>query len=259
MQPVNDINRGSAEPFYLQLGRWLEAQIASGRYKPGDQIPTESELCRQFTLSRSTVRECLRNLQERGKIKLVQRRGAFVSQPQQPSWMLQFAEGFSEAEADFHKRRVDTQVLRVDNGTLPYEACEALGLPEGSAGVSVERLRKLDGALALYGLNYLIPSLSPVVGDGTILTGSASLNRVLRAAGWHVDGARRSLSAVAATKKIAGYLGIRAGEPLLLIRSVSWDAEQRVFDYYSSWVRSEEVKVEIEVQAGRSAGGDRIR
>jgi GntR family transcriptional regulator len=252
MQEFGDINRGSAEPFYLQLGRWLEAQIASGRYKAGDQLPTESELCRQFTLSRSTVRECLRNLQDRGKIKLVQRRGAFVSAPQQPSWMLQFAEGFSETEADFHKRDVETQVLRVDHGTLPYDACEALGLPEGSAGVSIERLRRLDGALALYGLNYLIPSLAPVIGDGKILTGSASLNRVLRAAGWHVEGARRSLSAVAATKKIAGHLGIRTGDPLLLIRSVSWDAEQRVFDYYSSWVRSEEVKVEIEVHAGRS-------
>jgi GntR family transcriptional regulator len=259
MDLVADINRGSAEPFYLQLGRWLEGQIASGRYKAGDQLPTESELCRQFTLSRSTVRECLRNLQDRGKIKLVQRRGAFVSERQQPNWMLQFAEGFSETEADFHKRHVDTQVLGVEHATLPFEACEALGLPEGSTGVTIERLRRLDGALALYGLNYLIPGLAPVIGDGSVLTGSASLNRVLRAAGWHVDGARRSLSAVAATKKIAGHLGIRTGDPLLLIRSVSWDAEQRVFDYYSSWVRSAEVKVEIEVNAGRSDAGERSR
>jgi GntR family transcriptional regulator len=209
-------------------------------------------MCRQFSLSRSTVRESLRTLQERGKIKIVQRRGAFVADQKQRSWMLQFAEGFSETEADFHRRDVDTRVLRVENATLPDTACDALRLPEGSSGVMVERLRSLDGTLALYSTNYLISSLAPVIGDGSVLSGKASLNRVLRLAGWHVHGARRSLSAVAATKKIAAHLGIRLGEPLLLIRSVSWDADERVFDYYSSWVRSEEVAVEIEVQAERS-------
>ena len=78
--------------------------------RSGDQLPTESEMCRQFSLSRSTVRESLRSLQERGKIKIVQRRGAFVCGSQQRSWMLQFTEGFSETEADFHRRVVDTQV-----------------------------------------------------------------------------------------------------------------------------------------------------
>jgi GntR family transcriptional regulator len=254
MGPSGDINRGSSEPFYLQLSRWLEEQIASGRYGSGDQLPTESELCRQFSLSRSTVRESLRSLQERGKIKIVQRRGAFVCGPPKPSWMLQFAEGFSETEADFHRRVVDTKVLRVENATLPDEACDALNLPEGSRGVMIERLRKLDGMLALYGINYLIPSLALVIGDGTILSGGASLNRVLRAAGLHVCGARRSISAVAATKKIAAHLDVRPGAPLLLIRSVSWDANQSIFDYYSSWVRSDEVRIEIEVHAERLGG-----
>jgi GntR family transcriptional regulator len=258
MVPSGDIDRSSPEPFYLQLGRWLEEEIASGRYGSGDQLPTESEMCRQFSLSRSTVRESLRSLQERGKIKIVQRRGAFVCGPQRRSWMLQFAEGFSETEADFHRRVVDTQVLRVEHATLPDAACDALRLPKGSAGVMIERLRSLDGTLALYGINYLIPSLAPAIGDGSALAGKASLNRVLRTAGWHVHGARRSLSAVAASEKIAAHLGVRAGEPLLLIRSVSWDANEQVFDYYSSWVRSEEVAVEIEVQAERSFADGRV-
>jgi len=249
--PPGDIERASAEPFYLQLGRWLEKQIADGRYGVGDALPSESELCRQFSLSRSTVREALRTLEDRGRIRTVPRRGAFVCAPQSPSWMLQFAEGFSETEADFAKRKVDTRVLRVAFETLPVEACDALALDEGSSGVVVERVRRLDGKLALYGLNYLIPSLAPIIGDGSILQGSASLNRLLRRAGWHVHGARRSIAAVAATRSIAKHLEIRVGDPLLLIRSVSWDAEQRIFDYYSSWLKSAEVPVEIEVQAER--------
>ena len=253
MVPGGNIDRGSAEPYYLQLGRWLDRQIAAGHYSSGDQLPSESELCRQFSLSRSTVRETLRKMQEQRKIRIVQRRGAFVCGPQAPSWMLQFAAGFSETEADVNKRAVDTIVLRVAVETLPDDACDALQLPEGSSGVTVERVRRLDGNLALYGLNYLIPGLAPVIGDGAILTGSASLNRVLRRAGWHVHGARRSLAAVSATRTIAKHLGIRPRDPLMLIRSVSWNAEQQIFDYYSSWLRSEVVAVEIDVQANTPA------
>lgn len=247
----SDIDRTSAEPFYLQLSRWLDGQISGGRFAVGDALPSESELCRQFSLSRSTVREALRMLEDRGRVRIVQRRGAFVCGPQPVSWMLQFTEGFSETESDFAKRRVETKVLRVASEILPVDACEALRLPDGSAGVVVERLRRLDGNLALYGVNYLIPGLAAVIGDGSILQGSASLNRVLRLSGWHVHGARRSIAAVAAGRTIAKHLEIRPGDPLLLIRSVSWNADQTCFDYYSSWLRSEEVPVEIEVKAER--------
>src|ERR1700712_3930946 len=142
MDMAADIDRGSPEPFYLQLSRWLEEQIASGQFGTGDQLPTESELCRQFSLSRSTVRESLRSLQERGKIKIIQRRGAFVCDPRQPGWMLQSAEGFFESEADFHRREVETEVLQVEHAPLPKVACDALNLPEGASGVVIERLRR---------------------------------------------------------------------------------------------------------------------
>jgi GntR family transcriptional regulator len=248
-----EIDRASAEPFYLQLVRWIELQISSGLYQVGDALPSETHLCRQFSLSRHTVRETLRRLQDKGRIRVIQRRGAFVASPPTPSWMLQFTEGFSEAETNF-ERTVDTEVLRVAFEALPTEAAMALKLPNGSQGIVLERLRRLDGKLALYGLNYLVPNLAPVIGNGDALRGTGSLNRVLRSSGWNVCGARRSISAVSASRGLARYLQIKPGSPLLLIRSVSWDAEQRHFDYYLSWLRSEEVPVEIEVYADRRLG-----
>ena len=247
------IDRVSAEPFYLQLVRWLESEITSGQYSIGDALPSETQLCRHFSLSRHTVRETLRLLQERGHIRIIQRRGAFVASPPARSWKLQLAEGFSEAETRFNKRVVDTDVLRVALEALPVAASSALNLEPGSTGVVVERLRRLDGELALYGMNYLIPNLAPVIGNGDILRGGASLNRVLKQAGWNVHGARRSIAAVSASKALADLLEIRRGSPLILINSVSWDAEGRHFDYYSSWLRSEQVPVEIEVEVARSS------
>lgn len=243
------IDRASSEPFYLQLGRLLSEQIVSGHYPPGERLPSESELCRQFDLSRSTVRETLRALQNDGKIRLVQRRGAFVCADEHPGWMLQFPEGFSENETTHNNRTVETKVLGVKRGKLPAEACTALNLPQGTSGVMVERVRRVDGQLALYAWNYLVSDLADVIGDGSHLNGAESLNRVLRAAGWMEGGAHRSLSAVAATSALAKHLQVPVGHPLLLIRSIAWDSDRNAFDYYTSWLRSEIVNVSIEVHA----------
>ena len=75
------IDRTSSEPFYLQLSNAIEAAIARGEYGPGDKLPSETELCKTFDLARSTVRETLRRLGDRNRIRIVSRRGAFVADP----------------------------------------------------------------------------------------------------------------------------------------------------------------------------------
>lgn len=243
------IDRSSPEPYYLQLSRLMEAQIDAGRYAIGDRLPGETELCRAYDLARSTVRETLRSLQERGRIRVVPHRGAFVVDPQPTGWLLQIAEGFFEAEVDHNNRSVETEVLSAGAAPLPRAAATALSLPEKTPGYSLKRLRRLDGRTALYSVNYLLPELEPVVAASEIMQGRGSLNRVLRAAGYGIAGARRSVEAVAAPADVASLLGIQAGLPLLLVTSVSWTREHRAFDYYTSFVRSDVVPLTVEARA----------
>ncbi len=44
----------------------LQAQIAAGQYKPQERLPSESELCKAFGVSRPVVREALKSLQALG-------------------------------------------------------------------------------------------------------------------------------------------------------------------------------------------------
>jgi DNA-binding GntR family transcriptional regulator len=53
---------------YSTLARTLESEIASGRYRVGQRIPTEAELQERFDVSRHTVREALRDLKGRGLV-----------------------------------------------------------------------------------------------------------------------------------------------------------------------------------------------
>lgn len=243
------IDRNSSEPFYLQLSRLMEDQIESGAFAVGDKLPGESELCRSFDLARSTVRETLRTLQDRGRIKVIPRRGAFVIDSDRSGWMLQVSAGFLEGEEYHLNREVSSEVVEAGLMPVTADAADALSLRKGGVGFVLKRKRSLDGQIALYSENYLLPSLEHVITDSVIMSGKGSLNRVLRAAGFSVYGARRSVESVGADGRVSELLQVPVGHPLLLVTSVSWGKDKRVFDYYSSWVRTDVVKVTIEAKA----------
>ncbi len=66
-----------------EVERQLRASISAGIYKPGDKLPSERELVNQFEVSRVTVRDALRNLQNLGLISVRRgvNAGAYVSEP----------------------------------------------------------------------------------------------------------------------------------------------------------------------------------
>jgi GntR family transcriptional repressor for pyruvate dehydrogenase complex len=53
---------------YQQIAGEIEAQILRGDLKPGDQLPGEAELAGQFGVTRSTLREGLRQLESDGLV-----------------------------------------------------------------------------------------------------------------------------------------------------------------------------------------------
>jgi GntR family transcriptional regulator len=75
------LDRGSSVPLYYQLQELLHQQIASGRFKVGDALPSEGELCRLFGVSRIVVRQALQVLVDDGEVVRMQGKGTFVSEP----------------------------------------------------------------------------------------------------------------------------------------------------------------------------------
>lgn len=59
---------------YLELNRRLREQIETGRFRSGDQIPTEQELALTYEVSRNTVRQAISMLED--DAYLIRRRGA---------------------------------------------------------------------------------------------------------------------------------------------------------------------------------------
>ena len=61
-------NRIEVKPAYRVVCETIEAQIVAGSLRPGDLLPTETQLADSFGLTRHTVREGLRQLEESGLV-----------------------------------------------------------------------------------------------------------------------------------------------------------------------------------------------
>ncbi len=68
----------SATPKYQTLMESLSKDIASGRFQPGDKLPSEAALVNRFAVSRITAVRALRELQQRGLIDRVSGSGSYV-------------------------------------------------------------------------------------------------------------------------------------------------------------------------------------
>lgn len=68
-------------PAYLKVFRAIEEKISDGSLKDGAHLPTEGELCAQFGVTRSTVREGLRLLEQTGLIVRGPAKKFFIKRP----------------------------------------------------------------------------------------------------------------------------------------------------------------------------------
>jgi GntR family transcriptional regulator len=121
-------------------------------------------------------------------------------------------------------------------------------LNEGAAGVTIERLRRVDGKQALYVVNHLPPEYAGVL---PAIKGDlkASLYRTLRDhCGVEPAGNSRVIEAVAAGRVLAGHLDLPLRYPLVFIQSVVWDSSSKPMDCYRAWLRTDRLRIAMIAQ-----------
>ena len=68
-----------SERLYERIASQIEQRIAAGELKPGDQLPSENELAKQFAVSRTAVREAIKALREQRMVEVRPGKGTFIT------------------------------------------------------------------------------------------------------------------------------------------------------------------------------------
>jgi GntR family transcriptional regulator, galactonate operon transcriptional repressor len=72
---------GPRATFQEQVLHRLGRDICSGRYQPGQVLPSETELCERFAFSRIVIREAIKSLAAKGLLEVRRRVGTLVLEP----------------------------------------------------------------------------------------------------------------------------------------------------------------------------------
>ena len=75
-----ELSRKSGIPLYVQLKERIRQQVESGSWTPGFKLPTERELSSLLGVSRNTVSQAYRELENEGILISLQGKGTFVSE-----------------------------------------------------------------------------------------------------------------------------------------------------------------------------------
>lgn len=200
-------------PQYMRLARSLLRQIGDGTYPPEALLPTEHELCRQYSVSRITVRAAMRELQARGvidrkagvgtRVAASQPNARFMHVGDSVDDILQFTRGLSF-------RVHETRDIVADAGLA-----QQLGVGVGQKFVRVCGVRRSQGKLPTVFSSHYVPALHAAVVaemDGH----RASIAELLaERRGTTIDEIRQALDATRLGAREARLVEARRGTPCL--------------------------------------------
>lgn len=139
-------------PMYLQLKTSLLAALRSGKYPQGSKIPSEPELCKQYGVSRITVRKAVSELVKDGYLFKKQGKGTFV-RSHTIERRIEYVSGFTDSvkQAGF---KATTILLERKRVPAPEDVACCFGIEPGSDVLFTKRKRMADGRPVMLENNY---------------------------------------------------------------------------------------------------------
>jgi GntR family frlABCD operon transcriptional regulator len=214
------LNSTSQKPLYFQLKQIINEDILRGKYKAGQQLPPEVELCEIYGVSRITTRRAITDLVEEGVLHSQQGKGTFVKESKVKRELISVG-GFSELTIASGKKP-SSQILSSSIIQADEKLAETFQIATGESILKLHRLLFIDNEpfiieTSQYPLNYL-PDLEKYIWE------SASTYSILKDR-YNIELTRseKTLEVVFASEYDAGLFKCDRGTPLFAIEKRSYD------------------------------------
>ena len=201
---------GGDGPLYRRMAETLRERIARGVYVVGSFLPTEAELCAEFGLSRFTVREALRRLQEQGLLARRQGSGSQVIAAAAPEAFVHRMTSIPELFQYALDTRFEIRSLRL--GRPSRALASAANLPAAETRLLMEAVRRdRSGSQPIAHSHVLIHSDFAAFSDEFRTATGPLYDIVERRAGRAVADVLQSISAERMQAATARILGLGRG------------------------------------------------
>ncbi len=206
---------------YEKIKRSVVREIESGKLKPGDKVPSETQLAKEFNASRMTANRALKELNEENRILRVQGVGSFVAKIKPEASLLEIKSIAREINdwGGVHS----CEILLLKEERLSREIAGKMDLAEGDRIFHSIILHRDRGIGVQYSERYINPAVAPLYLDQDFTKMTPS-DYLLKEA--PIQEAEHIIEAVSVNKTIQQYLKIRPQAPCLSLTRRTWSFDR---------------------------------
>ncbi len=240
----SDMSAAGGGPLYEQLIDIIKQGISSGRLIPGDLLPSESEFCERYGISRSTIRQAFSELEEQGLVVRMRGKGSFVSQPKITRSLhnlYSFSDEISALGLEPRSKVLAYEVI------VPGEEIQTrLGITRDEKVFNITRIRYAGEEPLALEMAFIPTRFCPFLTQEMVEQGSL-YNTLVREAGIHIGHAQETYETMLMGENEAALLGMPKDSCAFFVQRVAYTAGGDVFEYTVMIVRGDRCRYEVEL------------
>lgn len=238
-----EIDKNSKLPLYIQLAEVIRADINNGKYASGNKLLSERNMASKYNLSRNTVRQAFRILEQDGIISANHGSGTFSTET--GNMILSRIDIFYE-NMEFLRSAGYTpekKLLSIDVIPADQFLSGKFGLEPGSPLIKIEKLFYANAQAAIYTIDF-VPKTADLDLDECMSSGLLDdyFGFIEKMSRHQIAYGLSDIIPVAADRNISEKLAISEGTPILLMEELFLDKLQKKkiglgINYYGSFIK----------------------
>lgn len=232
-------------PRYFQIFQDIYNKIEEGVYKNGDKLPSESDLCEYYNVSRGTIREALKSLMQLGLIVSERGRGTFITMNKIKQDVNQLM-GFTEVMQK-HNKTASGKILEINIKNPNSVIKRIMKLKNSEKIVRIIRLRYGDDKPMIIERSYFSYAIfEPLLQYD--LEQESIYELLYKHTSHRLGNAVQDIEAVIAGPKESDLFKIDIGSPLLMMTRLIHLKDGTPFEYTKDLYRADKLKFTVQTK-----------
>ncbi|PKH05918.1 histidine utilization repressor [Moritella sp. Urea-trap-13] len=213
----------NSSPRYIQIQDFILEKINTHVWLPGNKIPTELELTKQFNVSRMTVNKAIRDLVNQGLLERTPRLGTFVCQKKVESSLSDIRNIADEIRQ--RGKAYSNKILRQVTIPADDEIAMRLGVRIDTPIFFSEIIHYEDDVALQLEVRWVNPQFAPdyITQDFSLATPNEYLTK-----NCPLSSIEHTVEAVMPITSIQQHLNLTALQPCLLLNRRTWSKQDLI-------------------------------
>ena len=231
-------SKNQSAPKYFKIYEELLNQIREGKYRENELFPSDTELVKEYDVSRGTVREAVKLLFQQGYLVREQGKGTFVTYKkiqQNPDKLIGFTELMNR-----HNVKPSAKVIEKEIVHPPAHVSHLMQLKPKQKVVQITRLRCGDKQPLIIERSFFNFELFEPLFNSD-LENNSIFELLYKLTGTRLGESSQSIEAISAGQQEQQYLQVEMGTPLLLMKRLIQTNDGSYFQYSEDVYRSDRI------------------